>query len=611
MGAACCPETTPEGSLEVVDKLVPSLLHGGEAGLRNDWADAGYKASANDDTAAVELQKLREENAHLRARLAGVSEVEAVQLNALVGLMWPKVSDFVMEQALNMLEGSIDDRLPPFLMGKVAFRRETCRLGTSHPQIQCLTVAGSTQHSVKGRDQVVTVSMHIHWEGECSLDLDVAGVGMGVHNTGIDGVLFVDLVGLSPVPPFFQGVRYYFIHPPRISFQWHGAVSVLNRRFIHHTMVDVMLDILCSCAVVPNRMGFVLSPGADIFRVQYPRPEGILRLVVKEAKALLPQDVSLIGSLRASVHAAAPMLVSSSSDPYFKLRCGAEVLTSEVQKRNLNPTFNYVAHLLVSRAATQHVTLTFFDKDFASPGDYLGMCDLPVSRLISWGGDDRVVELEDEKGATGGNGRVRLSAEWRPIVVEPILRGIAGEERLLDPCFLFVGVYEASGVPRPTTPGLKVHYWPVAECTHLVPRARPESQNGVKVSAHSHYGVDAEGGGMGRTDSAASASPTRSVPGDPDDTPPTGPLDLHLDAAMSFLVEDSKAAKLTLHLKRRPRVRKAKEEDLGTYVVSVADLLRAPRYSMYSVVALGASGISLKVRLKLSFLGEPSTQLPE
>ncbi|TSL61270.1 Extended synaptotagmin-1 [Bagarius yarrelli] len=126
--------------------------------------------------------------------------------------------------------------------------------------------------------------------------------------------------------------------------------------------------------------------------------EGVLRIHLKEAQALVAKDTFMGG------------MVKGKSDPYVKIRVGGTTFKSRVIKENLNPVWNEFYEVILTELPGQEVQFNLYDKDM-DQDDFLGRFKLSLSDLISSQFTNQWYDLNDVK-----SGRVRLMLEWVPRV---------------------------------------------------------------------------------------------------------------------------------------------------------------------------------------------------
>ncbi|MCJ8741870.1 hypothetical protein PDJAM_G00075740 [Pangasius djambal] len=126
--------------------------------------------------------------------------------------------------------------------------------------------------------------------------------------------------------------------------------------------------------------------------------EGVLRIHLKEAQALIAKD-SFMGGM-----------VKGKSDPYVKIRVGGTTFKSRVIKEDLNPVWNELYEVILTALPGQEVQFELYDKD-VDQDDFLGRFKLSLSGLISSQFTDQWYDLNDVK-----SGRVHVMLEWVPRV---------------------------------------------------------------------------------------------------------------------------------------------------------------------------------------------------
>ncbi|XP_029286508.1 LOW QUALITY PROTEIN: extended synaptotagmin-1 [Cottoperca gobio] len=166
--------------------------------------------------------------------------------------------------------------------------------------------------------------------------------------------------------------------------------------------------------------------------------EGLLRIHLLAGQNLIPKD-NLMGGM-----------VKGKSDPYVKLNIGGETFTSEVIKRNLNPTWNEMYEVVLRPQSGQEVQVELYDKDM-DKDDFLGRYQISLADIIRSQFTDQWYTLNDVK-----SGRVRLILEWVPAVshndsLDQVMRVISLQsyqnKTVPSAALLFVYVDRAHSLP--------------------------------------------------------------------------------------------------------------------------------------------------------------------
>ncbi|MCI4387626.1 hypothetical protein PGIGA_G00076430 [Pangasianodon gigas] len=269
--------------------------------------------------------------------------------------------------------------------------------------------------------------------------------------------------------------------------------------------------------------------------------EGVLRIHLKEAQALIAKD-SFMGGM-----------VKGKSDPYVKIRVGGTTFKSRVIKEDLNPVWNELYEVILTALPGQEVQFELYDKD-VDQDDFLGRFKLSLSGLISSQFTDQWYDLNDVK-----SGRVHVMLEWVPRVSDPtrfeqILRYQSQQsyvnKAVPAAAILFVYVERAYGLPLK-----KNGHEPVVGAELVLKNVSSRS----KVAERS-----------------------------------TSP---HWDEAFCFLVHDPREEMLTVRLSH------SWGQPLGAVVLPVKDLLKEPGLVLDRWLpldgALPESEILLRAELKL------------
>lgn len=366
-------------------------------------------------------------------------------LNVMLEQTWPCISEYAVHVLQTVIEPEVQRAL-----GRVGsqfrFDHNECHLGNQPAQFTEIVVNKTTQVTEHGTLNNVVLRGNLRWEGDISIMTHFAGVPAGVKSVTLSGVLMIEFVGMLPRPPVFQGVRAFFLNPPDVDMGFHGGLHPL--RHIQTIKRKILQEGVCQVSkmlVVPNRMGALLEPSADFFRIMRPCPKGLLRLRVLRATDLLGMDKH--------------WFKAKTSDPYCLVQCGAQRVRSHTIAKSLSPSHDFHVWLGISSVRHQRALIEFWDEDLGFKDDFLGAAELPVGDLISHAADEETwVDLADEVGVPG-RGKVCVTAEWRPFTVNrsntPTDLGMAG--------FVLAGIYSAHHLPGEPEGS---RYWITAGCSN-------------------------------------------------------------------------------------------------------------------------------------------------
>jgi hypothetical protein len=197
-----------------------------------------------------------------------------------------------------------------------------------------------------------------------------------------------------------------FINPPSLELDFTDAAHIANLSVIDKAIRKVILSIIASYAVLPNRFLVKIDPSNDFFRT-YQHPEGVLRLSVvsgtnlgrsKEGKSFLKK------------------LVHDEPDCYAKVAVSAEAeWQTATAKNSRNPTWNETRDFVISDY-DQIIGVDVNDDDTANTDDDIGLATTTVKKLLLSGGRQ---ELPLTHKGVATDGSVVIAGEMFKFVPRP------------------------------------------------------------------------------------------------------------------------------------------------------------------------------------------------
>lgn len=385
------------------------------------------------------------------ASLRERSEQTPAFVNVMVEHAWPCISQFATDVLGRVIEPAIKSALGN-LGSKFGFDLNECNLGSKPAQFTEIQTHRTEQVSRAGKLDNLVLKGKLQWEGNVSIMTRFGSLPIGIKRVNVSGDLVLECVGMMPRPPFFQGIRLFFVNQPKIEMEFQGQyalTSVLELKTIKDKVMGVIERQIGSLMVVPNRWGMVLDKEAEIFNTVRPPPKGILTLKVVRAEGLLAMDHARMA------------WSSSSSDPYVVVRCGAERFKSATVSKSLAPSFDFEVQVPIVTVRHQRVQLELWDSDFGKSDDFLGGLELEVEHVVRATQRDAGAtwfDLADQDGVTGSRGRILVAATWRHLLL--------GAEGFCDDGagWVCAGIYSASQLPGQAD---GTRFWVTASCTGL------------------------------------------------------------------------------------------------------------------------------------------------
>eukprot|EP00747_Dinoflagellata_sp_TGD_P105095 gnl/TRDRNA2_/TRDRNA2_169455_c0_seq4.p1 gnl/TRDRNA2_/TRDRNA2_169455_c0~~gnl/TRDRNA2_/TRDRNA2_169455_c0_seq4.p1 ORF type:complete len:677 (-),score=121.56 gnl/TRDRNA2_/TRDRNA2_169455_c0_seq4:61-2091(-) len=389
-------------------------------------------------------------------------------MDRMMELVWPSASEFANHVLFATVEPAVRKALGSLGKG-FTFDKESFSLGNKPVKFRDVRIHKSVQSTEDANLDNIIIRADLQWEGDLTIDMkfETPAVGaikpvafnVGVHKILMGGVVIMECVGMTPRPPMFQGVRIYFINPPELDMEFTDNLGlggaqvkgILNLSTVKRKVLQVMSDEVSKIMVVPNRIGQKLDQGVDFFRIASPSPQAMLRVSIIRAEGIPAMD-------------GATLFHQAKSDPFVIVQCGAERFQSKTIYKTLSPKFNLEVDLPIFSRAHQRVQVKIFDEDITK-NDFIGALDLATADMMGWGSKEVALDLADDKGKTGKNGKIWMKAEYRHLY----LNSQDGVEDGVG--IVFAGVYSASNVPRHPEGTL---FWVTAQCTNLLPGRRAE-----------------------------------------------------------------------------------------------------------------------------------------
>jgi Ca2+-dependent lipid-binding protein len=164
-----------------------------------------------------------------------------------------------------------------------------------------------------------------------------------------------------------------FINPPVLKLHFTGAADVANFSVIDGAVCKVILSIINSIAVLPNRFFVKIDANNNYFRTYY-QPLGIIRVTVEKAWGFAAEAQTKTKKLFSKLTRASP-------DCYAKVGVGAEELwKTSVKNNTTTPTWNET-HDFVVTDFDQCITVDVEDQDVGSD-EPVGLAITTVKEIL-------------------------------------------------------------------------------------------------------------------------------------------------------------------------------------------------------------------------------------
>ena len=346
---------------------------------------------------------------------------QAEWVNRIIDQMWPYVGEMVYKILKESVEPEMQKNMPKAL-NTLYF--ETIDLGNKPPYVANVTSYVSKNENKKSE---FIFDMDLCYNGDATIKLAVKKVKLGLSNIELRGILRVIFKPLVSEYNPVGGVTVFFLNRPKLKFDLTNLLNVLDFPGLKSSLRRITDDVIASFVVLPNRIAIPLAAGVDASDLQYPIPEGVLRVKVVEAKNLIANDIGL--------------MKKGKSDPYAIIRVGAQSFRTKVIQNDLNPEWNETFEAFVDNSEGQQLEAVIYDEDTSSKDSKIGALDTDIASTVESGYRDLWLPLEGVK-----QGRVHFQMVWFPL--SSLVPDLAPPpEKGLSVAALFVKPISVSALP--------------------------------------------------------------------------------------------------------------------------------------------------------------------
>ncbi|EHA47793.1 hypothetical protein MCOR27_001152 [Pyricularia oryzae] len=233
----------------------------------------------------------------------------------------------------------------------------------------------------------IKLDMDVTWEGKSDIELEGKLVPkLGIEHVHLIGRLSILLGPLTNVIPLIGAAQVAFINPPTLKLDFTDAANIADWALIDKTVRKVILDIVSSMFVLPNRYLVKLDSNNDYFRTYLPHL-GALRLTVERA-------IGISGPKKSRAKRLLAKIVKDVPDCYAKVTVGAEEeWRTSVKKNDHDPEWNETHDFLVADY-DQRIVIDVKDDDLGGDDD-IGLATTTVKDILLNGGSQQLDLMHD------------------------------------------------------------------------------------------------------------------------------------------------------------------------------------------------------------------------
>ena len=258
---------------------------------RNDAAPMRRSSRKEDNVESALLNESRRFILERTKAKRGPQGVELGWLNFMVQKLWPKLSKACTAIIKEELQPKLQAAVPAVLSG-IYFKK--LDFGNQHPLLGPVGVAHGKQNQYDGLE----LDVKLVWKCDAEVVLEVQGIEIGLEKIRIDGTVRLQLRPLLHHFPCMGGLQITMMSPPNLNWNFRGLLGALQLDVLSRVMRQVVADQISELLVVPNLLflhWMDSSADVDLEVLQFPHPECIVRLCVREARNLRGSDWNYFG----------------------------------------------------------------------------------------------------------------------------------------------------------------------------------------------------------------------------------------------------------------------------------------------------------------------------
>eukprot|EP01062_Namystynia_karyoxenos_P071609 TRINITY_DN6721_c0_g1_i1.p1 TRINITY_DN6721_c0_g1~~TRINITY_DN6721_c0_g1_i1.p1 ORF type:complete len:688 (+),score=149.88 TRINITY_DN6721_c0_g1_i1:86-2065(+) len=377
------------------------VTHGGSVRLDHDhlgFGGLGIGGRHDDDDGAHDesLCWYSAERGQMKASPAGFE-----WLNDGVNLLWPHLDSGLRNFLNHDILPAIRKQVGEFIGSEI---RLELNMGSMAPVVGPVAVRKVHGHTnAEGHD---SLELHIgaDYRGDLSVLLDTPVQTVNVGDLRIRGTCMVALRPLCNTINPVGGISITCPDQPWIDLHITSRDSMFELVNMYGLIKGAVDDVISGLLVMPNNIAVciptVTGRPTEKPPLQFPEPEGVLRVTVERAEKLKSSSWNPLAT----------------SNPYVVAKVGAEQWQSPVVKHTVSPVWEKgnTTDFVVYNAERQNLMLEVWSDSAIplTPDSHLGRGGLPIADLIARPGAIKAVPVYDKTTGTRQCGDVRVSAEW-------------------------------------------------------------------------------------------------------------------------------------------------------------------------------------------------------
>ncbi|ETS75746.1 hypothetical protein PFICI_12690 [Pestalotiopsis fici W106-1] len=293
-------------------------------------------------------------------------------LNDIIEQLWPNIN----VAGCRMVKEIVEPMFASMLPGPLAtLKFVKLDLGKVPIRVSAVDVHKTENEGIK-------LDMNVTWEGQSDIELDGKMVPkLGIEHVTLKGRLSILLCPLTNIIPLIGAAQVAFINPPELKLNFTNAANVADWVVVNKMIRKVILDIIGSMAVLPNRYLVKISNDNDYFKTYLPHL-GVVRLTVEKA-------IGISGPRKSGAKRLLAKIIKDVPDCYCKVTIGAEEeWRTSTKKNDKDPEWNETHDFLVADY-DQRIFIDVQDDDLGDDDD-IGVAATTVKEILLKGGSQEL-----------------------------------------------------------------------------------------------------------------------------------------------------------------------------------------------------------------------------
>lgn len=251
-------------------------------------------------------------------------------LNKLIEQLWPTISTYVE----NIVKKTIEPEIKKQISG-LSFER--IDLGDSPPRLGGIKIYTDNIHSNE-----IILDTELFYGGDMEIKMKYHRLKAGIKSLYIHGELRLILKSIVSKLPFIGALELFFLRIPTIHFDLTDIANIIEIPGLSNLLMLSLERILQTFIVIPNRLIIAFINEIDINQLKFPKPDGVLRIDIIEAKNLPKKTRRSFRIIKHSIEA------------YVMINIGQYKFQTHTQKTN-NPKWYETFEVPIEQSNTQQL----------------------------------------------------------------------------------------------------------------------------------------------------------------------------------------------------------------------------------------------------------------